>query len=152
MSSSDVRGLTGVGAMSICGSCLNPSHLSLRRLIVLEISDPESKSDSTGVGALGCLCASASLLIRSSSRCSLSVSSVLSGGQRWRSSSKTLVVHNSPSRKSSVCVLTPNTSRMQFRASRSIPGALGLMVALETTDWVWDTEVGGGRWVISVEV
>ena len=153
MSSSDVRGLTGVGAMSICGSCLNPSHLSLRRLIVLEISDPESKSDSTGVGALGCLCASASLLIRSSSRCSLSVSSVLSGGQRWRSSSKTLVVHNWPSRRSSVWALTPsNTSRMRFRASRSIPGALGLTVALETTDWVWDTEVGGGRWVISVEV
>jgi hypothetical protein len=32
-----------------------------------EMSDPELNSDSTGVGALGCLCASASLLIRSSS-------------------------------------------------------------------------------------
>jgi len=82
MSSSDVSGLTGVGAMSVCGSCLNPSHLSLRRLIVLEMSDPESNTDSTGVSALGCLCASASLLIRSSSRCSLSMSSVFSGGQR----------------------------------------------------------------------
>jgi hypothetical protein len=78
---------------------------------------------------------------------------VLSGGLRWRSSSKTLVVHNWPSRKSSVCALTPsNTSRMRFRASRSIPGALGLTVALEITDWVGDTEVGGGLCVISVEV
>ena len=153
MSSSDIRGLTAVGAMSVCGSCLNPSHLSLRRLIVLEISDPESNSDSTGVGTLGCLGASASLLIRSSSRCSLSTSSVLSGGWRWRSSSKTLDVHNWPSRKSSVCALTPsNTSRMRFRASGSMPDALGLMVALETTDWVGDTEVGGSRCVISVEV
>ena len=50
MSSSDVHGLTGVGVMSVCGSCLNPSHLSLRRLIVLEMSDPESNSDSIGVG------------------------------------------------------------------------------------------------------
>jgi hypothetical protein len=98
-------------AMRVCGSCLNPSHPSLRCLIVLEMSDPESNSDSTGVGALGCLCASASLLIISSSRCSLSTSSVLSGGKRWRSSSKTLVVHNWPSHKSSVCALTPsNTS------------------------------------------
>jgi len=38
---------TGVGAMSVCGSCLNPSHLFLRRRIVLEMSDPESNSDST---------------------------------------------------------------------------------------------------------
>jgi hypothetical protein len=34
------------------------SYLSLSCLIVLEMSDPESNSDSTGVGALGCLCAS----------------------------------------------------------------------------------------------
>ena len=32
-----------------------------------------------------------------------------------------------------------------------MPGAPGLTVALETTDWVGDTEVGGSR-VISVEV
>ena len=152
MSSSDVRGFTGVGAMSVCGSCLDHSHLSLRRLIVLEMSDPESNSDSIGVGALGCLCASAKLLIRSSSRCSLSTSSVLSWGRRWRSSSKMLLVHNWPSRKSSVCALTAsNTSRMRFSASQSMPGALGLTVALETTDGVGDTEVGRGR-VISVEV
>jgi hypothetical protein len=97
-------------------------HLSLRRLIVLKMSDPELNSDSTGVGAIGCLGASASLLIRSSSCCSLSTSSVLSGGLRWRSLSETLVVHNWPSRKSSVCALMP-----------SMPGALGLMVALGTT-------------------
>ena len=60
--------------------------------------------------------------------------------------------HNWPSCKLSVCVLTPNTSRMQFRASRSIPGALGLTVMLETTDWIQDTEVCKGHWVISVEV
>jgi hypothetical protein len=101
MSSSDVRGLTGVGAMSVCGSCLDSSHLSLRRLIVLEISDPESNSDSTGVGALGCLCASAKLFMRSTSCCSLSTSSVLSWGRRWRSSSKILLVQKWPSRKSS---------------------------------------------------
>jgi hypothetical protein len=53
MSSSDVCGLTGVGTMRVCGSHLNPSHLSLRRLIVLKMSDLESNSDSTGVGALG---------------------------------------------------------------------------------------------------
>jgi hypothetical protein len=41
---------------------------------------------------------------------------------------------------------------MRFRASGSMPDALGLMVALETTDWVGDTEVGGSRCVISVEV
>ena len=156
MSSSDVRGLTGVGAMSVDGSRLIPSHLSLRRLIVLEMSDPESNSDSIGVGgALGCLCASASLLIRSSSRCSLSTSSVLSGGgvERWRRSSKTLFVHNWPSRRSSVCALTPsNTSRMRSSASRSMPSALGLTVALETTDGVGDPAARGGRCVISVEV
>ena len=28
-SSSDVRGLTGIGAMGVCGPCLNPSQLSL---------------------------------------------------------------------------------------------------------------------------
>ena len=123
MSSSDVRGLTVVGEMSPCGPCPNPSHLSLslRRLIVLEMSDPESNSDSTGVGALGCLCASASLLIRSSSHCSLSTSSMLFGGLRWLSSSKTLVVHYWPSRKSSVCALTPsNNSRMRFRPGFAI--------------------------------
>jgi hypothetical protein len=32
-----------------------------------------------------------------------------------------------------------------------MPGALGLTVALKTTDWVGDTEVGGGRCVV-VEV
>ncbi len=41
---------------------------------------------------------------------------------------------------------------MRFRASGSMPAALGLTVALEVTDWVGDTEVGGGRRVISVEV
>jgi hypothetical protein len=34
---------------------------------------------------------------------------------------------------------------------RSMPGALGLTVALKTTDWVGDMEVGGGRCVV-VEV
>ena len=33
-----------------------------------------------------------------------------------------------------------------------MPGTLSLTVALETTDRVGDTEVGGGRCVISVEV
>jgi hypothetical protein len=33
-----------------------------------------------------------------------------------------------------------------------MPDALGLTVALETTDWVGNTAVGGGRCVISVEV
>jgi hypothetical protein len=66
------------------------------------------------------VCASAN----SSSRCSLSTHSVLSGGQRWRCSSKTLVVHNWPSHKPSVCTLTQSkTSRMRFSASRSMPGA-----------------------------
>jgi hypothetical protein len=147
MSSSDVHGLTGIGEMSPCGSCLNPSHPSLRSLIVLEMSDPELKSGSTGVGTLGCLCASASLLIRSSSRCSLSTSSVLSGGLRWRSSSETLVVHNWPSCKSFVCALMSSNTVLHGCSSGlalwSMPGALGLTVALETTDWVGDTEVGG---------
>jgi len=31
-------------------------------------------------------------------------------------------------------------------------GVLGLTVTLETTDWVGDTKVREGRWVISVEV
>jgi hypothetical protein len=33
-----------------------------------------------------------------------------------------------------------------------MPDALGLMVVLETTDWVGNTAVGGGHCVISVEV
>ena len=33
-----------------------------------------------------------------------------------------------------------------------MPDALGLMVAPKTTDWGGDTEVGGSRYVISVEV
>src|SRR6267154_3427020 len=108
------------------------------------MSDPKSNSDFTEVGALGCLCASAGLLIRSSSHRSLSTSSVLSGGQCWQSLSNTLIVHNWLSCESSACALTPSyTSRMQFRVSRFMPGALGLMVALETTDSVGDTEVGG---------
>jgi hypothetical protein len=60
------------------------SHLSLRRLIAVEVSDPESKSDSCSGVALARLCASANLLIRSSSRCSLSTSSVLSGSKGQR--------------------------------------------------------------------
>lgn len=104
MSSSDVRGLNGVGARSVGGSPLILSHLSLRRLIAVEVSDPESNNDSSGVGALARLCASANLLIKSSSRCNLSTSSVLScgTGQRWRSSSNTSFVDNWPSRRASV--------------------------------------------------
>ena len=89
MSSSDVRGLSGVGTMSAGVSPLSLSHLSLRCLIVVAMSEPESNSDScSGLGTLARLCASASLLIRSSSRCSLSMSPVLSGsgGQRSQSS------------------------------------------------------------------
>jgi hypothetical protein len=41
---------------------------------------------------------------------------------------------------------------MRFSGPRSISGTLGLTVALETTDGAGDTEVGGGRCVISVEV
>lgn len=90
MSSNDVRGLTGVGAVSVGVSRLILSHLSLRRLIAVEVSEPESNSDSSGVAALARLWASASLLIKSSSRWSLSTSSVLScgRGQRSRSSFK----------------------------------------------------------------
>jgi hypothetical protein len=89
MSSRDVRGLSGVGAISVGVSRLNLSHLSLRRLIAVEVSDPESNSDSSGVGGLVRLWASASLLIKSSIRCNLSTSSALSWtrGTRWRSSS-----------------------------------------------------------------
>src|SRR6267154_2637069 len=108
------------------------------------MSDPKLNSDFTEVGALGCLCALAGLLIRSLSHRSLSTSSILSGGQRWRSLSNTLIVHNWPSHESSACTLTLSyTSRMRFRVLRSMPGALGLMVALETTDSVGDMEVGG---------
>jgi hypothetical protein len=89
ISSRDVRGLNGVGAMSVGVSRLNLSHLSLRRLIAVEVSDPESNSDSSGVKGLAGLCTSASRLIKSSMRCSLSTSSALScvRGTRWRSSS-----------------------------------------------------------------
>ncbi len=135
MSSSDVRGLNGVGARSVGGSLLILSHLSLRCLIAVEVSDPES-NDSSGVGALARLCASANLLIKSSSRCNLSTSSLLSCGmgQRSRSSSNMSFVDNWPSRRESVWALTAsNTSRMRFKASRSMPG---LTVALETTDGV----------------
>ena len=88
MSSSDVCGLSGVGAITVGISCLILSQLSLRCLIAAEISEPESNSGSGGVGTLARLWALASLLIRSSSRCNLSMSSVLSGstGPRWRSS------------------------------------------------------------------
>lgn len=41
---------------------------------------------------------------------------------------------------------------MRFRASRSIPGAIGLTVALETIDGVGETDVGKTRCVTSVEV
>ena len=120
MSSSDVRGLRGVGAISAGISPLIRSHLSLRRLIAVEVSDPESNSDSrSGVGALARLCSSANLLIKSSSRCSLFTSSVLScGRQRWRRSSKRWFVDAWPSYRLSVWALTASkTSRMQFRAS-----------------------------------
>ncbi len=92
MSSRDVRGLIGVGAISVGVSRRILSHRSLRRLIAVEVSDPESNSDSgPGDGALARACASASLLIRSSRRCNRSTSSALScvRGMRWRSSSKT---------------------------------------------------------------
>jgi len=84
MSSSDVRGLSGVGARSVGGSPLILSHLSLRRRIAVEVSDPESNNDSSGVGPLARLCASANLLIKSSSRCNLSTSSLLSCGTGQR--------------------------------------------------------------------
>ncbi|KAH8978434.1 hypothetical protein EDB86DRAFT_2836796 [Lactarius hatsudake] len=48
MSSRDVRGLIGVGAISVGVSRHILSHRSLRRLIAVEVSDPESKSDSGG--------------------------------------------------------------------------------------------------------
>ncbi len=152
MSSSDVRGLNGVGARSAGGSPLILSHLSLRRLIAVEVSDPESNNDSSGVGTLARLCASANLLINSSSRCNLSTSSLLScgTGQRWRSSSNMPFVDNWPSRRASVWALTASTTaRMRFKASRSMPG---LTVALETTDGVGDAAVGKTRRVTSVEV
>jgi hypothetical protein len=75
--------------MSVGVSRLSLSHLSLRRLIAVEVSEPESNSDSSGVGGLAGLGASASLLIKSSMRFNLSSRSALSGtrGTRWRSSS-----------------------------------------------------------------
>jgi hypothetical protein len=84
--------------------------------------------------------------------CSLSMSSVLSGsgGQRSRSSSNIWFVDNWPSCKASACALMPSdTSRMRFSASRSMPGASGLTVALETADGVGDM---GARRAASVEV
>jgi hypothetical protein len=79
MSSSDVHGLRGVGAISASISPLILSHLSLRCLIAVEVSDPELNSDShLGVGTLACLCLLANLLIKSSSHCSLFTSSMLS--------------------------------------------------------------------------
>jgi hypothetical protein len=120
MSSSDVRGLRGVGAVISGISPLILFHLSLRCLTAVEVSDPESNSDScSGVGALAC------------------------GRQCWRSSSKNWFVNTWPLHRSSVWALTASkTSRMQFRASQSMPGAPGLTVALETTDGVGDTDVG----------
>ncbi|KAH8981518.1 hypothetical protein EDB86DRAFT_2834838 [Lactarius hatsudake] len=48
MSSRDVRGLIGVGAISVGVLRRILSHHSLRHLIAVEVSDPESKSDSGG--------------------------------------------------------------------------------------------------------
>jgi len=59
-------------------------------------------------------------------------------------------VDNWPSRRASVWALTASTtSRMRFKASRSMPG---LTVALETTDGVGEAAVGKSRRVTSVEV
>lgn len=85
ISSSDVRGRSGVGAISGGVPRLILSHLSLRRLIAVEVSDPESNKDSPSeVSAAARLCASASLLIKSSSRCNLSTRSLLSCGRGQR--------------------------------------------------------------------
>jgi hypothetical protein len=78
MSSRDVRGLIGVGAIRVEVSRRILSHRPLRRLTAVEVSGPESNSDGSGDGPLGRTCASASLLIKSSTGCNLSTSSVLS--------------------------------------------------------------------------
>src|SRR6266851_3564657 len=131
MSLSDVCGLRGVGTISAGISPLILSHLSLRRLITVEVSDLELSSDSClEVGALACLCSSANLLIKSSSHCSLFPSSTLScGRQCWQ-------------RLSVWALMASKTSQMWFRASQSMPGAPGLTVVLKTTYGVGDMDVG----------
>jgi len=120
MSLSDVCGLRGVGTISAGISPLILSHLSLRCLIAVEVSDLESISDSClGVGALACLYSSANLLIKSSSRCSLFPSSMLScSRQCWQRSSKNWFVDAWPLHRSSVwALMASKTSWMWFRAS-----------------------------------
>src|SRR6266851_8725840 len=140
---SDVRGLRGVGTISASISPLILSHLSLRCLITVKVSDLELSSDSCSeVGVLACLYSLANLFIKSSSRCSLFPSSVLScGRQHWQRLSKNWFVDAWPSHRSSVwALMASKTSRMRFRASQSMPGTQGLTVVLETTYGVGDMD------------